>query len=122
MITRESILSKTQYGVKIYCHILHEKYQGETVMHQVGRDCGLCRNPFTNGEKTLHIERVRLHPEQKLSDEIARHHDVEGGIPDGDCFDFAQLYYGVAGQELMNSRSDNNIGLPGGCGLPRQTK
>lgn len=102
MITRESILSKTQYGVNIYCHILHEKYQGETVMYQVGRDCGLCRSPFSNGEKTLHIERVRLHPEQKLSDEIARHHDVEGAIPDGDCFDFAQLYYGVAGQELLN--------------------
>lgn len=102
MISRESILWKTQYGVNIYCHILHEKYPDETVMHQVGRDCGLCRNPFTDGEKTLHVQRVKLHPEQHLSDEIARHHDVTGAFPDGDCFDFAQSYYGVAGQELLN--------------------
>lgn len=102
MVSRETILSRTQYGVNIYCHILHGLYPDEVIMHQVGRDCGMVRNPFAGGEKTLHVERVRLEPEKKLCDEIARHHDVKGSIPDGDCFDFAQLHYGLAGQELLN--------------------
>lgn len=102
MVSRETILARTQYGVMIYCHILHGLYPNEVIMHQVGRDCGMVRNPFTGGEKTLHVERVRLEPEKKLCDEITRHHDVNGGIPDGDCFDFAQLHYGLAGQELLN--------------------
>ena len=71
MISRKDILDKTQYGVGIYCHILHGLYPKEIIMHQVGRDCGMCRNPFAGGEKTLHIERVRLEPEKKLCDEIA---------------------------------------------------
>lgn len=102
MVSRETILARTQYGVMIYCHILHGLYPNEVIMHQVGRDCGMVRNTFTDGEATLHVERVRLEPEKRLCDEIARHHDVNGGIPDGDCFDFAQLHYGLAGQELLN--------------------
>ena len=106
MISRKDILSKTQYGVGIYCHILHGLYPKEVIMHQVGRDCGMCRNPFAGGEKTLHIERVRLEPEKKLCDEIARHHDESGTIEDGDCFDFAQRFYGLAGQELLNKLNE----------------
>lgn len=102
MISRESILAETQYGVDIYCHILHGLYTGEVIMRQNGRDCGFVRNPFASGEKTLHVERVRLAPEKKLSDEIARHHDTSGTIPDGDCFDFAERHYGLAGQMLLN--------------------
>ena len=115
MISRESILWKTQYGVNIYCHILREYFPDEIVMHQVGRDCGLCRNPFADGGKSLHVERVKLHPEQHLSDEVARHHDLTGAIPDGDCFDFAQMYYGLAGQELLNRINlDMNLHLEDG--------
>lgn len=102
MISRESILAKTQYGVDIYCHILHKLYPGEVIMRQAGRDCGLCRNPFASGEKTLHIERVRFEPGKKLSDEIAKHIDLSGTIPDGDCFDFAERHYGLAGLMLLN--------------------
>lgn len=102
MISRESILAKTQYGVDIYCHILHKLYPGEVIMRQRGRDCGIVRNPFASGEKTLHVERVRLDPEKKLSDEIARHSDTRGTVPDGDCFDFAERHYELAGQMLLN--------------------
>lgn len=107
MISREEILAHTQYGVKIYGHILHTLYPGETVIYQVGRDCGLCRNPFAGGEKTMHIQRIKLHPEMKLSDEIARHEDINNSIPPGDCFDFAQLYYGLAGQDLLNKINED---------------
>ena len=102
MVSRETILSRTQYRVKIYCHILHGLYPDEVIMRQVGRDCGMVRNPFAGGEVTLHVERVRLEPDKKLCDEIARHHDIQGHIPDGDCFDFAQMFYGLAGQALLN--------------------
>ena len=103
MINRESILSRTHYGTNIYSHILRQFYPGESVMYIVGRDCGICRNPFNNGDATLHIWMEKIHPEQKLSEEISRHHDSSGTIPDGDCFDFAQLYWNKAGQELLNT-------------------
>ena len=103
MINRESILSRTHYGTNIYSHILRQFYPGESVMYIVGRDCGICRNPFNNGDATLHIWMEKIHPEQKLSEEISRHHDSSGTIPDGDCFDFAQLYWNKAGQDLLNT-------------------
>lgn len=103
MINRESILSRTHYGTNIYSHILRQFYPGESVMYIVGRDCGICRNPFNNGDATLHIWMEKIHPEQKLSEEISRHHDSSGTIPDGDCFDFAQFYWNKAGQELLNT-------------------
>lgn len=102
MISREDILRKSHYGTRIYSHILRENYpEDEVVMRIVGRDCGLCRNPYASGEKTLHVWHEKIHPEEKLSMEIARHHDESGTIPDGDCFDFAARYYGLEGEELL---------------------
>lgn len=102
MVSREDILRKAHYGTQIYSHIIREKYpEDEVVMRIVGRDCGLCRNPYAGGENTLHIWHEKIHPEEKLSMEIARHHDESGIIPDGDCFDFAARHYGLEGQELL---------------------
>ena len=103
MISRESILGRTHYGTGIYSHILRHFYPNETVMHIAGRDCGVCRNPFANGSHTLRIWTEKIHPEQKLSDEIARHEDLSGTIQPGDCFDFAELYWHKAGQDLLNT-------------------
>lgn len=102
MLSREDILRKSHYGTRIYSHILREEYpEDEVVMRMVGRDCGLCRNPYADGQKTLHIWHEKIHPEEKLSLEIARHHDESGTIPGGDCFDFAARYYNLEGQELL---------------------
>lgn len=102
MLSREDILRKSHYGTRIYSHILRAEYPlDEVVMRIVGRDCGLCRNPYADGRKTLHIWHEKIHPEEKLSLEIARHHDESGTIPDGDCFDFAARYYNLEGQELL---------------------
>ena len=101
MLSRQQILAKTLYGTDIYAFFLRQHYQGETVMHIKGRECGNCRNPFNDGSLTLHIWREKLHPERRLSDEMSYHHDLSGTIPDGDCFDFAQFCTGLKDQELL---------------------
>ena len=102
MITKEAILAKTHSGTGIYSHILREYYPDETIMVIRGRDCGICKNPYNAGEPTLHIWIERLQPEKKLSDEKARHRDTSGNIPDGDCFDFAALFYRLDAQPLLD--------------------
>lgn len=92
MITKESILACTHYGVQIYAHILRQFYPNETVIKVTERDCGLCRNPFTNGTPTLHIQIHKLNPNLNISPEIAHHTDILGAIPAGDCFTFASDY------------------------------
>ena len=102
MITKDSILARTHYGTGIYSHILRQFYPGQTVMQMTGRDCGICRNPWHCDEPTLHIWTEKLHPEQKLSDELAHHEDLSGYIEPGDCFDFAARYWELEGQPLLD--------------------
>lgn len=101
MISRKAILAKTHYGTGIYSHILRQFYPGETVMKISGCDCGIFRNPFADGSETLHVWTEKIHQEEKLSDEIARHKDQFDAIPEGDCFDFAKLYWKKDGQDLL---------------------
>lgn len=108
MLSREDILRKTHYGTGIYSAILREQYpEDEVVMRIVGRDCGLCRNPYADGMYTLHIWHERINSEETLSLEIARHHDESGSIPDGDCFDFAARYYGLEDQDLLEKINED---------------
>lgn len=101
MISRKAILAKTHYGTGIYSHILRQFYPGETVMKISGCDCGIFRNPFADGSEPLHVWTEKIHQEEKLSDEIARHKDQFDAIPEGDCFDFAKLYWKKDGQDLL---------------------
>lgn len=102
MLSKEDILRKTHYGTGIYSAILQEHFpEDEVVMRIVGRDCGLCRNLYAGGSNTLHIWHESINPDEKLSLEIARHHDMSGTVPDGDCFDFAARHYGLEGQDLL---------------------
>lgn len=107
MITKEDILTKTHYGLNIYSHILRRFYPDEIVMHLVGRDCGWCRNPFANGEPTLHIWIMKypdmIRPIKQLPAEKACHEDTSRTIADGDAFDFAELYYHQSGDELLQT-------------------
>lgn len=114
-IDRKTILRNTLWGADIYCHILRKFYPEETVMKISGRDCGIIRNPFAGGEKTLKVDIVKLHPEMKLSDELARHHDLGNVLPDGDALDFASLCYHQTGQELlMTLNREMHLRLDGG--------
>jgi hypothetical protein len=101
MENKFKILSASHYGLDIYAHILRAYYPNETVLHLVGRDCGLCRNPFANGEANLHIWIEKSNPDDPTSDELARHHDTSGTIPDGDAFTFAEQHYHLSGDELL---------------------
>ena len=103
MISKESILSKTHYGLGIYSHILRLYYPDEIVLRLVGRDCGLCRNPFNSNKETLHIWIEKTDTKNALSAEFARHKDSENAIPAGNAFDFAELHYKQQGDELLQT-------------------
>ncbi len=114
-IDKQQILNKTHHGTGIYAHILRRYYPDEVVMHISGRDCGLCRNPFTGGSNTLHVWIHKTDPGNSLSPEYAVHHDNSGTIPDGDAFDFAALHYKQSGDELLatiNNQLNLHIGEP----------
>lgn len=103
-LTKESILSKTHYGSNIYAHVLRLYYSDVVVMKIVGRDCGLCRNPFNGNKPTLHIWVEKddvLH--NALDKEHAHHEDTENAIPAGDAFSFAELHYKQSGDELLQT-------------------
>ncbi|MDR1371645.1 MAG: hypothetical protein LBJ17_00760, partial [Dysgonamonadaceae bacterium] len=103
-ISKESILSKTHYGLGIYSHILRLYYPDEIVMRLVERDCGLCRNPFNSNKNTLHIwiEKENVLG-NSLDREFAHHEDSENAIPAGDAFGFAELHYKQQGNELLQT-------------------
>ena len=102
-IDKQTLLKKTMWGVDIYAHILRKFYPDEAVIKIVGRDCGICKNPFAGGARTLHIWFERNNPVGRLSEETAYHKDQFGAIPDGTALDFAELYYKQSGQELLNT-------------------
>ncbi len=103
-INKEAILSKTHYGLKIYSHILRFYYPDEVVLRLVGRDCGLCRNPFNANKETLHIFIEKENVLNNVFDkELARHEDGANAIPAGDAFDFAELHYKQSGNNLLQT-------------------
>jgi hypothetical protein len=102
-INKEAILSKTHYGLSIYSHVLQLYYPDQVVLRLVGRDCGLCRNPFNANKETLHIWIEKTDPTNAMSAELARHNDSANAIPAGDAFDFAELHYKQQGNELLQT-------------------
>lgn len=102
-ITKQAVLDKTHYGTGIYAHILRLYYPDETVMKLVGRDCGLCRNPFNSNKTTLHIWIEKTDTSNALSAEFAKHEDTQNAIPAGNAFDFAELHYKQNGDELLQT-------------------
>lgn len=83
-ISREAILDKTHYGLKIYAYVLRQYYPETTVLSLKGRDCGITRNPFNGGKETLQIH---------IDGVIATHKDTELETFKGDVFDFAQYHF-----------------------------
>jgi hypothetical protein len=84
-LSRESILDKTHYGLKIYSHVL-KQYDPNVVLSLKGRDCGITNNPFNGGRETL-----RIH----IDGVIATHYDTELPNFKGDVFEFAQYHFKV---------------------------
>ena len=107
-LTRQTILSKTSYGVNIYAHVLRQFFPEDDVLIKVvGRDCGVCRNPFDEGKRSLKIWIEKEEPGKVMPPEWACHQDLSGAVPDGDCFDFARRYYRLEGQQLYRKISED---------------
>ncbi len=88
-ISKEAILNKTHYGLKVYAFILRQYYP-ESVLSLKGRDCGITRNPFNGGKDTLQINIV---------DNVARHYDTELTDFKGDIFEFATYHFKTLKEE-----------------------
>jgi len=103
-INKQQILSKTNYGLLIYSHILQEYYPNQTVLSLSGRTCKPTENPFNENKLTLNvfIEKENVLG-NALDNEFARHTDSENAIPAGDAFDFAELHYKQSGNELLQT-------------------
>ncbi|WP_200822833.1 BT4734/BF3469 family protein [Aquimarina sp. AU58] len=85
MITKETILGKTHYGLKIFAYILRQYYPKETALRVSGRECKPTYNPFAaHHRKSLQI---------KVVNNRAVYQDLENKNFQGDVFDFAQLYF-----------------------------
>lgn len=128
-INKQQILSKTNYGLLIYSHILQEYYPNQTVLSLSGRTCKPTENPFNENKLTLNvfIEKenvlgnaldnefscqreqnsnsfgVLSSAAENARSEFARHTDSENAIPAGDAFDFAELHYKQSGNELLQT-------------------
>ncbi len=104
-VFKEAILSRTNYGIDIYAHILQEYYPDvEMVLSLSGRICSPTANPFNAHKPTLvvFIEKETTLG-NSLDKELAFHTDNERAIPDGNVFDFAELHYNQSGDELLQT-------------------
>ena len=101
-ISREAILDKTHYGLKIYAYVLRQYYPETTVLSLKGRDCGITRNPFNGGKETL-----RIH----IDGVIATHRDTELETFKGDVFDFAQYHFKMADEADVLQKINKELHL-----------
>lgn len=92
MITKEKILDKTHYGIKIYAFILKQFYPNTTVLSLHGRECSATCNPYNQDKETLVVTIVN---------NCASHKDIENLDFLGDVFDFAQLYFKANSQKEL---------------------
>ncbi len=96
-ITEKQILSKTNYGLDIYAHILRDFYSDETVIHLKGRITEPSKNPFRGNAPTLIFEEIDQQFLFRDNEEIAF-----TGTP----FDFAKLHFEKDGPELLKVLSE----------------
>lgn len=100
-ISKEAILNKTHYGLKIYAYILRQYYP-KSVLSLKGRDCGITRNPFNGGKDTLQINIV---------DNVARHYDTELTDFKGDIFEFASYHFKTLNDEDLLLKLNEELHL-----------
>lgn len=101
-ISREAILSKTHYGLKIYAYVLRQYYPETTVLSLKGRGCGITRNPFNGGKETL-----RIH----IDGIIATYRDTELETFKGDVFDFAQYHFKIMDEIELLQKINQELNL-----------
>lgn len=100
-ISKEEILNKTHYGLRIYAYVLRQYYP-EIVLSLKGRDCGITRNPFNGGKSTLQIN---------IINNVARHYDIELSDFKGDVFEFASYHFKVLKEQELLSKLNDRLHL-----------
>ncbi len=97
MIKEKDILTKTQYGLNIYSHILRVYYPNEVVVHLSGKECSPSKNPFNKDKLTLKLINV---------DWVFTYSDLDLPNFNGNPFDFATLHYKLNGTELLEKLNE----------------
>lgn len=97
MIKEKDILNVTHYGLNIYAHILQEYYPEEVVLQLSGKECKPAKNPFNGDKQTLKLINQNW---------VFNYSDLE--LPDfsGTPFDFAELYYKLTRDELLEKLNE----------------
>lgn len=90
-LSREAILDKTHYGIKIYAFVLRQ-YLPKNVLYLSGNTCRPTNNPFNHNRPTLVI---------RIENGIAVHSDLERPNFSGDAFSFANKFYKLATNEEL---------------------
>jgi len=93
---KNAILRATHWGMDIYSHVLRLFYPDNFQFNANATNAIMVKNPYNDNSPTLQI---RIHP--TVNSKIARHFDVAKPNFNGDCFDFAALYYQCGGDELL---------------------
>ncbi len=100
MITKETILNQTHYGLKIFAYILRQYYPKETVLRISGNKCKPTYNPFASH----HIKSLQI----TVVNNGAIYQDLKNKDFHGNVFDFAQLYFKENTEiELLLTINDN---------------
>ena len=97
---KNAVLRATHYGIDIYKHVLRLFYP-ENYQWKNDGSAIMVKNPYNENSPTLQI---KIHP--TVNSKIARHFDVAKPDFNGDCFDFAALYYKCGGDELLRKLND----------------
>ncbi len=98
MITEKQILQKTHYGLNIYSKILQQSFPNDEIVIKLsGKQCKPAKNPFNNNRSTLHIFQ---------QESVFLFNDVELKNFSGNPFDFAQKYYKLQGDELLQKLNE----------------
>ena len=84
-MTKENILAKTHYGLKIYAHILRKYNKNQTIILVNQHRCKPVNNPFI----------PQKHPSLQFTfiDHQWVYHDIKHKKFKGDVFDFVRLHY-----------------------------
>lgn len=91
-LSKNEILSKTNYGLNIYAFILRHYSPSETVLRVSGLEPVLTKNPFTKNGSTLSI--IKIDNAYHFNDSIDK--SIKG-----DPFSFAELHYKLKGDDLL---------------------
>lgn len=102
-LSRRTILKNTRNGLDIYQHILQIIYNTEVIIDPCAIGSTAYKNPFNQDKATLWI---------RTDDRSSYHLDIDSGEVQGDVFGFAERYYVLSGDDLLERIHNDIIGFP----------